>query len=165
MEVPGFGINLHCGLVGLPSSSSSSSLYASTVNCIASGAKQLILNPELPRRKKVVYIERIKASIRSLVQLMVMINPLLFIPGLRLHLVVSSRRLHCVLLQYLLRKQQEGAAEVVVTLILPVGRRILPLMVVVRLSSRLSRLKYLNLSEFMRKRLSLMRPPTPTVLP
>lgn len=50
---------------------------------------------------------------------MVMINPLLFIPGLRLHLVVSSRRLHCVLLQYLLRKQQEGAAEVVVTLILP----------------------------------------------
>ena len=53
---------------------------------------------------------------------MVMINPLLFIPGLRLHLVVSSRRLHCVLLQYLLRKQQEGAAEVVVTLILPVGR-------------------------------------------
>lgn len=37
----------------------------STNNCIASGAKQLILNPELPRRKKVVYIERIKASIRN----------------------------------------------------------------------------------------------------
>lgn len=83
----------------------------------------------------------------------------------RLHLVVSSRRLHCVLLQYPLRKQQEDAAEVVVTLILPVGRRILPLMIVVTLSSRLSRLKYLNPSEFMRKRLSLMRPPTPTVLP
>lgn len=43
---------------------------------------------------------------------MVMINPFLFIPRLRLHLVVSSCHLHCMLLQYLLRKQQEDVAEV-----------------------------------------------------